>query len=165
MGILWIGLILVALWQVSSQVYGWLRRKLAGMAGAEVEPLPGAFRADLVAFLKHILHRLLGLKALFGLAGKSRLLLPEVASVRQIYRQLLSWGKSGGYPRHISQTPNDYLCTLIDLAPEARGDLYFITQHYVSARYGMSVPTADELHRLQQSWYRVKQNRLKRPDS
>ncbi len=164
MGILWIGLILVALWQVSSQIYKWLRRRLAGMAGAEVEPLPGAFRADFLAFIRHIFHKLLEFKVLFGLVRKSGYVLPEIASVRQIYRQILRWGKAGGCPRQASQTPNDYLCMLVELAPAVSGDLHFITRHYVRARYGTSVPTADELHRLQQSWHRVKQSPLKRSD-
>ncbi|GAJ09740.1 unnamed protein product, partial [marine sediment metagenome] len=149
LGAVFFGLALVALWRVSSQIFGWLRRKLASsMAGAEFEPLPGAFRADLLGFLKRILSGLLRLRLPFLTRGKLRSVLPEVASVRQLYRQLLRWAATSGYPRHISQTPHEYLYTLVDLLPEAREDLGFITQQYVTARYGTSLPTEDELYQL-----------------
>ena len=163
--VLWSGLVLVALWRVSSQIFSWLRRKLAGMGGAEYETLPGAFRADVLGFLKRILSYLLRLRLPFLARGKLRSVLPEVASVRQLYRQLLRWAAAGGYPRQISQTPHEYLYTLVDLLPEAREDLVFITQQYVTARYSALVVVEDELHQLRQSWHRVKQNRIKRKSS
>lgn len=163
--VLWLGLILAALWRVSSQIFGWLRRKLAGMAGAEFEPLPGAFRSDFLGLLKRILYRMLGLRLSLRLGGKSRFVLPELASIRQIYRRLLRWTAAGGYPRQVSQTPYEYLYTLGGLLPEAREDLDFVTEQYVSARYGSLLPTEDELHRLGQSWHKIKQNRLKKASS
>jgi hypothetical protein len=62
----------------------------------------------------------------------------------------------------MSQTPFEYCYTLVDLLPEAQEDLDFITQQYVTARYGTSLPTEDELHQLRQSLQNIKQNRLKR---
>jgi hypothetical protein len=165
LNILWLGLILAALWRVSSDIFGWLRRKLAGMAGAEFEPLPGALRADFLSLLKRILLKLLGFRLPFRLRGKTSSILPEIASVRQIYRQLLRWAAVGGYPRRLSQTPHEYLYTLADLLPEAQDDLDLITQQYITARYGTCLPTEDELHQLRQSWHRVRQNRLKRMSS
>jgi len=165
LGMLWLGISLLALWRISSQIYEWLSRRLASMAGAEIEPLQGAFRADLLSLLKRIILKLLRLGLPFRLARKSKSLLPEVATVRQIYRQLLRWAATGGYPRHVSQTPYEYLYTLADLLPEARGDLDFITQQYVSTRYGTSLPTEDALHQLRQSWHEISQNRLNRPGS
>ena len=158
---LMVGFLIFALWRISSQVFSWLRRKLAGMAGAEYESLPGAFRADFLGLLKRIL-RLLRLRLPLRLGRKPSSLLPEIASVRQIYRQLLHWVAVGGYPRQTSQTPHEYLYTLVDLLPEAQVDLNFITRQYVSARYGASLPTEDELHNLRQSWHRIKRNRLKK---
>jgi len=158
------GFLIFALWRISSQVFSWLRRKLAGMAGAEYESLPGAFKADFLNLLKHIL-RLLRLRLSFRFRRKPSSLLPEIASVRQIYRQLLHWVAVGGYPRQTSQTPHEYLYTLVDLLPEAQVDLAFITRQYVSARYGASLPTEDELLNLRQSWHRIKRNRLKKQDN
>jgi len=163
---LMVGFLIFALWRISSQVFSWLRRKLAGMAGAEYESLPGAFRADFLGLLKRIL-RLFRLRLSFRFRRKPSSLLPEIASVRQIYRQLLHWVAVGGYPRQTSQTPHEYLYTLVDLLPEAQVDLDFITRQYVSARYGYgaSLPTEDELHNLRQSWRRIKRNRLKKQDN
>jgi len=157
-----VGLFLFALWRISSDIFRWLRRKLVSMAGAEFEPLPGAFKADILGFLKRILLRLLGLKLPFRLKGKEGTFPPEIASVRQIYRQLLRWAAAGGYPRHISQTPQEYCYTLAGLLPEAREDLDLVTQQYVRARYGALLSTGDELDELGQAWHRVKQTRLKR---
>ena len=86
---------------------------------------------------------------------------PEAASVRELSRRFLSWAAGGGYPRHMSQTPDEYLYVLSELLPEARQDLAFMTQQYVSARYGDQPHTVDELRQLKQSWQRVKQNNLK----
>jgi hypothetical protein len=162
LGILWIGLILFALWRISSGIFRWLRRKLASMAGAEFEPLPGAFKADFLGLLKRILFRLFGLKLLFRLRGEKGTFPPEVTSARQIYRQLLRWAATGGYPRHIAQTPHEYCYTLVSLLPEAREDLDLVTQQYVRTRYGALLSTGDELDKLSQAWNRIKQTRLKR---
>jgi len=160
--VLCVGFLLFALWRVSSDIFRWLRRKLAGMAGAEFEPLPGAFRADLFGFLKRILFKLLGLRLPFRIAARSVSVLPEMASVRQTYRWFLRWAAAAGYPRRVFQTPHEYLSLLAGLLPEAREDLDLITQQYVRVRYGASLPNEEELRRLSQSWHRVKQNDLKR---
>ena len=160
-----IGLVLFALWQVSSQLLGWFRRKLADLAGMESEPLHGAFREDLISLfilLKTALLRMFKLLFPFWNGKRKSKVLPEVASVRQVYRQLLSWAASGGYPRQRSQTPDDYFYTLVDLLPGSRVDLQLITEYYVNARYGTFLPADDELGRIKQSWHRVKQNELKK---
>ncbi len=161
MGILWIGLILVALWRFSSDIFGWLRRKLAGMAGAEYEPLPGAFKADFLSLLKRILFRLLRLKLPFRPKGKEEALPPDIAPVRRIYRQLLRWAAAGGYPRHFSQTPHEYGYALAGILSEASEDLELVTQQYARARYGALPSTTDELDKLSQAWQRVKRAHLK----
>ncbi len=157
-----IGLTLMALWRISSQIIGWLRRRSASQ-DAEVESLHGAFKDDLLALLKGLLYWPLALfrlfLALFGLK-KSRPVLPEIASVRQVYRQLLKWASSHGHPRDMAQTPHEYLDTLLGLLPQARADLEFVTSQYVSIRYCSLVPTEDELEELKQSWHRIKQNRF-----
>jgi hypothetical protein len=162
MTILWVGLLLAALWRISSDVFRWLRRKMAGMAGAEFEPLPGAFKADLLGLLKRVFSRLLGLKLLFRLRKRQVVLPPEVASVRQVYRQLLRWAAAGGYPRYPSQTPGEYRDSLAGLLPEAGDDLNMVTQHYMRVRYGAFLYTGDELKELGEAWHRLKQARLKR---
>jgi len=155
-------IIFLALWRTLSQVFSWLRHRLAGMAGAELEPLPGSFKADFLNWLKRIILKLLRVKLPSQLARKSKSLLSELTPVRQTYRQLLHWAATAGFPRSTSQTPHEYLSMLADLLPEAEGDLDFITQQYVRARYGTSLPTEAELYQLRDSWYKVRQNRLKK---
>ncbi len=161
--ILMCGFIIFALWQISSGIFGWLRSKLANTAGAEVEPLKGAFIADLLGLLKRIVFWLLGLRRLLRWQRKPPP--PEVTSIRQIYRQLLRWTAKRGWPRPVFQTPNEYLHTLEGLIPESGDALRLVTQNYVSSRYGISSPTDEEMHRLKQSWHQIKQNRLRQPDS
>ncbi len=154
--ILMAGLFLFALWRLASIIFGWLRRRLAGTEGADYERLPGAFRADFLSFLKRLLHKLFGLRRLFSSKARDKPLLPEIASIRQIYRQFLRWAGTAGFPRKLSQTPHEYLYELASLLPEAEEDLDLITQQYVRTRYGARLPTEDELHQLRQSWYNVK---------
>lgn len=164
-GVVFIGGTIFALWQVSSQILGWLRCR-SNTGNAETRSLSGAFWEDILGLLERIRYKLSRLFHLpFRLGKKVETMPPEIASVRQIYRQLLCWAAAGGYPRQVSQTPQEYLYTLVDLVPEAQGDLDSVTQLYVSTRYGPSLPTENELHQLAQGWQRIRQNRLRRPGS
>ena len=163
--ILVIGFLAFALWRISSQIFSWLRRRLAAAGEVEIEPLPGAFKADLLGLLKFIMCKLLGLRFLFWRPRKPEPVPLERASVRQIYRQFLHWAARGGWPRHLSQTPHEYLRILEALLPVAHGELRFITEKYVMARYSLLSPTDEELHQLRQSWQQIKRNRLGRPES
>jgi len=154
-------LILVALWRIAGQVFNWLRRKLSGLEGAEVEQLSGAFREDLWHLLRRIF---LALRMKWPLRGGEKLppLLSEIESVRRIYRQLLKWAAAQGCPRHASQTPWEYLQMLLQWLPEGRWNFTFITHQYVRARYGLAVPTENELEQLGRSWQQLKKIRSKR---
>ncbi len=154
------GLVLFALWRISSQIIGWLRRRLA-MSGVETEPMTGAFKSDLLSLLKLLLSKLLGLLP-SRFMRKSRSALPEAASVRQVYRQLLRWAAAHGYPRRTFQTPFEYYFTLAGVVPEAQEDLDFITRQYVRVRYNSAPPEESELSRLKQSWHNIRQIRLKK---
>jgi hypothetical protein len=160
-GVFFFGLMLLALWRISTAILRWLRRRLTSAGGAEFEPLPGAFRADLLGFLKHIILKLLGIKRLFRPVARGKPVLPEIASMRQIYRQFLRWAAAAGFPRQSSQTPHEYLYELAGMLPEVQEDLALITQQYTRVRYGTWLPTEDELQQIRQSWYNVKQNRLR----
>ena len=98
LAIVWIGLFAAALWRVSSQIYQWLKRKISS-GGAETEPIRGAFTADLISWLKRIVHYLSWLTILSRLQRKPGLQSQEVVSVRHIYSRLLHWGAARGYPR------------------------------------------------------------------
>lgn len=151
------GVLLFTLWRVSSQIFSWLRKRMTS-PGAEVESLDGAFKADFLGWLKRILFTLLGIKMRFK-PKKKQFLSPEVASVRQLYTQLLHWAAAGGCARHTAQTPYEFMQVLSGVLPEAQGEIDFITRHYVRARYGLAVPVESELHELRQSWHRLRQTR------
>ena len=154
-----LGFLVFALWRISTAVFRWIRRKLAGTAGAEFEPMPGAFRADLMNFLRRIFSKLLGIKRLFHRGDRAGQASPEINTVRQIYRQFLRWAAAAGFPRQIAQTPHEYLYALSGTMPEFRGDMTMITRHYVRTRYGAGRVTEDDLHQMRQSWYNVKHKR------
>jgi hypothetical protein len=157
-----LGMIIFALWRISSEVFSWLRRRLTTMAGAEFEPVPSTFGADLMNLLKRIMRGLFRVRLLFRFGRRSAAMLPEVAPVRQIYRQLLHWAATGGCARSVSQTPHEYLYTLVERVPEAQQDMAFITQQYVAVRYGTLLPDEDRIQQLRQTWQRVKKTRLKK---
>ncbi len=161
--ILMVGFLLVFLWRVSSQIFRWLRHKLSTTAGAEIEPLRGAFRADILGLLKRILLKLLGFK--LPLRRQRQPEPPEITSVRHLYHRLLQWAAAQGRPKSVFQTPFEYLAVLEELLPASRNNLHFITRLYVSARYGLSSPSTEELHQLKQSWHQVKQTRIKHQES
>jgi hypothetical protein len=152
-------LCLFALWRISAAMYKWLRRRLASASGAKYEPMPGAFRADLLAFLKRVFAWLLGARRLFGRRPGAAPPRPEVNTVRQIYRQLLRWAAGLGLPRHISQTPYEYQYRLAEALAEVEDDIDLITRQYVRTRYSRVPLTEDELQKLKQSWYNVRQSR------
>lgn len=159
---LWVGLILAALWSLSSQIIHWLRLKLDHGEGVSYEPMSGAFREDILRLLQLILSRIV--RVFILLRGKKREagpLSPEIKSVRYIYRQLLDWAALAGCPRHVAQTPREYLQTLIEWLPEARWEFSFITHQYVYVRYGFSLPTKDGLDRLVEAWERLRRVRKK----
>jgi len=157
------GMMLAALWRISSDIFNWMRRRL-GDSGAEYEPIKGAFKDDILNLLKRLLYRLLGLKARFR-GGKHEASPAGATSIRHIYRQLLRWAASAGYPRHTSQTPHEYYRTLSSLLPAAKEDLALVTQSYAGMRYGAVLPTQEELSELNHAWHRVKHFNLKKTEA
>lgn len=153
------GALLAALWRISTQIAEWLRRRLA-TSGGEVEPLKGAFGADMINFLKRIMARLFGF---LRLTQRQKTAPAEVHPVRQIYRQFLKWAAKHGFPRPAFQTPYEYLATLEELLPASANQLSFITEQYVNTRYGLITPSEEDMDRLRQTWQQVKQGGLKPP--
>jgi hypothetical protein len=156
-----ISLLLVALWRILSQIFDSFRRKMGGMGDAEVESLPGAFREDLLNFLKRLL-RIFGVPWPFRRGSRAEPLLPGAELVCKIYRQLSAWAAKKGHARNPAQTPYEFLQGLTLWLPERRGDLTSITEQYVRTRYGLSAPTESGLEELRQSWQRVRQTRPKK---
>ena len=144
----------LALWRISSQILDWLRRRMGAANGDEVEPLPGAFRADLRILFLWILDTL-SLKWLFRLLARRKRRSPERDSLRQTYILLLQWAAAKGCRRRVSQTPFDFLPRLVDFLPEAREDLVFITRQYVRARYGPLPPSGEVSEEVKDRWENI----------
>jgi len=162
-GIFLAGLTILTLWRISSSIFSWLRNKIASMADVEFESIQGAFRADFLNLLKYILTRVLRLSFLFRFYQKQDVQVPPAISVRLIYRRLLRWARNRGYPRHVSQTPQEYCLILASFLPEIGEELNFITKQYIMVRYGGLLPTEDTIDKLSWAWHRIKKNRLKKP--
>jgi hypothetical protein len=159
------GCLLIALWRVSSDIMGWLRRRLAGMAGAEYEPVRGAFRADLLRLFRGIAARLLGWTRIFQRRHRE-VVHPELESVRSVYRQMLKWAKKAGYGRLPSETPLEYCRQLVEALPQGQEQIELITSSYTVARYGSRLITDSELDTTRRGWHQLKQKHLRerRPD-
>jgi hypothetical protein len=157
-----IGVVILALWRLSSDVFGWMRRRLAGLAGAEMESVPHGLGADIRSFFQRIWKWLRRVCGVFRFRRKSATMLPEVAPVRQLYRQFLRWAEKAGCGRDAGQTPYEYLYAVAERLPEAREDIARLTQRYVAVRYGTALPGEDEIESLRQSWRRVRKYNLKK---
>jgi hypothetical protein len=163
MMIMWAALILAALWSVSSQVLHWLRQRLDSMNEVEVEPMSGAFLDDLL----HLFRGLFLLASRFfrflsrPFRSKRRdpVTSPEISSIRAIYRRMVDWAASAGYPRNAAQTPYEYLHVLAQWLPEAGEEFAFITNHYVLVRYGDCFPTHDTLGQVKATWEKLKRSK------
>jgi hypothetical protein len=161
---IWGFLILLALWRLSSQFLDWFRRRWGGGQGMEVEPMPGAFREDLVHLLKRLLLAM-GVRWPFRKRKEAGPILPGAALVRKTYRQLSAWAAKKGHARNPAQTPYEFLQGLALWLPERRGDFTFITEKYVRVRYSPAAPTEEEVEELRESWQRVRQTRVKKRET
>jgi hypothetical protein len=163
MMMIWAGLILGAIWSVSSQILHWLRQRLDSMNEVEVEPMSGAFLDDLLHLFKGLLllasrfFRLLSRP--FRHKQKGSAPSPEISSIRAIYGRMMDWAASAGYPRNAAQTPYEYLRVLAQWLPEAGEDFAFLTNHYVLVRYGDCFPSHDTLGQVKATWEKLKRTK------
>jgi hypothetical protein len=51
-----------------------------------------------------------------------------------------------------------------EAVPEHQPELLLLTQHYVSARYGGSIPADEDMQQLTYNWQRIKKYKLKKPE-
>ncbi|MDD4984905.1 MAG: DUF4129 domain-containing protein [Dehalococcoidales bacterium] len=151
-----------ALWRASGQILNWLNQRLAGMAGVKMESLSGAFTSDVTRLVKRILGRFL-IFLLQRLGRKTRVLSPELASIQQVYCQMVRWATARGCPRHPTQTAYEYQSSLVNLFPDFHEEFSLITRQFVGVRYGGLAPAGDELLNLRQSWQRIRKVRRGRP--
>jgi len=165
--IIWMTLILAAIWSVSSQIIHWLRQRLDGISEVEVEPMSGAFLDDLLQLFKGLLLLIARFfRFVFGpfrRKQKMKAVSPEISSIRTIYRRMLDWAASAGCPRNSSQTPHEYLKVLVQWIPEVRQEFAVITDHYALVRYGDFLPSHDTLDQVRMTWERLRQVKPNEP--
>ena len=75
--------------------------------------------------------------------------------IRKLYQQLLSLGQSEEVqqPRLPQQTPYEYEKSLHDHV--ATDPLSTLTDHYMQARYGPDMPTAEDVEQSQEAWEKL----------
>lgn len=169
MVMIWMALILGAIWSVSSQIIHWLRQRLENLNDVEVEPMSGAFLDDLLYLFKALL---LSISRFFRFLLRPfrpqksrRASAPEISSIRTIYRRMQGWAASAGCPRKATQTPHEYLRVLAQWLPEGGQDFTLITNHYVLVRYGDFVPDRDTLHQVSTTWEKLRRAKPTRAKS
>ncbi len=77
---------------------------------------------------------------------------PTMHPIRELYRTVLQYAKSAGYPRSRSETPDEFCRRLSQHFPFAEPQLELITHAYIATRYGQSIPDETEIVRLRDAW-------------
>ncbi len=84
-------------------------------------------------------------------------------SIIKIYQQMTYLSREVGYPRADSETPYEYLKTLVKLWPNHKADVQLITRAYVRVRYGEFPETKQEFEAIKQAWERVRETAVATP--
>ncbi len=79
------------------------------------------------------------------------------ASIRRIYAQMVTSASRLGYPRAESETPLEYLATLLGAWPDLSLQFEAITGAYVRVHYGELPETEDELEAIRSAWERIRE--------
>ncbi len=82
---------------------------------------------------------------------------PAARSIREIYRLLLRWAASRGYPRRRDETPYEFRQRLDERMSSTEPQLESITEAYTATRYGGYVPDAAGVARVRQQWAELQQ--------
>ena len=80
------------------------------------------------------------------------------ASIRRIYAAMVAEASRRGHPRPGSDTPYEYLPTLVKSWPGMRPQLEAITGAYVRAHYGELPETAEELQSIRTAWDQIRRS-------
>jgi hypothetical protein len=76
-------------------------------------------------------------------------------SIRRIYAQMVATAGRRGYPRADSETPFEYLITLMGAWPDLSSQFGAITHAYVRVHYGELPETEQELEAIRAAWRRI----------
>lgn len=78
-------------------------------------------------------------------------------SIREIYRLLLRWAASRGYPRRRDETPYEFRQRLGERLSASEPQLETITEAYAATRYGGHIPDDSEVAHVRQQWTELEQ--------
>lgn len=73
-------------------------------------------------------------------------------SIRRIYRHMGLAAEANGYPRLVTETPYEYIQTLLQAWPEHEAEIRLITAAYINVRYGEIPEQKDQLDAIIQAW-------------
>jgi hypothetical protein len=155
-----IGIVLLAIWRITSQIINWMRRK-AGGGGGEYESLKGNIWRDWLNWLKRFFSAILRIRRR-GKTIQKQAVNSEAATIRQIYLQWLHRMRSAGYPRHTAQTPLEFQAGVEDLFRGQEEAVDQITHEYIEVRYGAATPSIQDIERIREQWIILKKADLKR---
>lgn len=79
-----------------------------------------------------------------------------VETVRDLYKNVLSFGENEGIARAEEDTPYEYLQPLTAKYPAAQAELQALTEAYVATHYGAMEFTREEIARLRAAWEKIK---------
>ncbi|MBN1315046.1 MAG: DUF4129 domain-containing protein [Anaerolineales bacterium] len=88
-----------------------------------------------------------GLDALTGRFGRLGRWF-TAASIRRIYARMVQAAAERGYPRSLSETPYEYVTTLIKVWPGGQDHIQAITTAYVKTHYGQIPENPEELDQI-----------------
>jgi len=153
------GLLLLAIWQMASQIFTWMRKN-AGGTGGESESLKVNLWSDWMHWFKRLISGLLRIFSRDTGSQKSGIT-GEARRVRQIYGQWLRRMTSAGYPRQKARTPLEYQAKVEDLLCEQKEEVKAITSEYMRVRYGAAAPSIQEVERMKEQWNILKKAKIR----
>jgi hypothetical protein len=157
--VLVIGLFVLAIWRISSQIFEWMRRRVAG-SGGESESLKVDFWADWLNWYKNLFNRIFRFRRGGGPSQKEEVS-SEKTFVRQIYVQWLRHMASAGFARQKAQTPLEYQNGVEELLRPQKEAVVSLTDEYMRVRYGAAAPSVQDLENVQAHWAKLKKTDLK----
>lgn len=82
---------------------------------------------------------------------------PAVRSIRELYRAMLRWAASQGYPRKKDETPYEFKQRLDEGMPLVEPELSIMTDAYAAIRYGGATLDDADLALVQRDWQVLQQ--------
>ncbi len=95
-----------------------------------------------------------------NLAGRIGLLSRwrATVSIRRIYANMVAAAARRGFPRERSDTPYEYLPTLLEAWPGMAAQTELITEAYIKTHYGELPETEDELQNIRAAWAMLREH-------